>query len=309
MSRHSFVLPLTLLLACDFPLFDFDSTGPGNESTDGQTTPGMHDSGGETDSGASTSAGSESGDDPSVGTTGEPPGPSTGETTVVPVPTDVGGIECDPYDDQCPTGEKCVAYGDPGGFEWSLFKCAPIDPAPGQAGDPCTVVGEVNSGIDSCDRGLMCFWIEADLTGSCVPWCDGSPQNPTCADPDSYCAVVNGGLSLCLPTCDPLGSDCAAGEVCVRSPTEDSFTCIPDDSGAEGQVFDPCEYINVCDPGLACVPSDAAVECDPLQIGCCSPLCDLTQANTCPGVGQECVPVFQDPAPKYADVGVCALPG
>ncbi|WAS99036.1 hypothetical protein [Nannocystis punicea] len=311
MSTRILALPLFLLLACG-PKVGEDTDGPpvGSEPTDGKTTPGMLDS---SSSSGTTSLGQTTADDPSAGTTGDPPGVSTStsgvESTTLLFPVDLGGGECDPFADDCPEGQKCSAYGDPGENGWHFVKCVPIAPQPGQAGDPCTVSGEVNSGIDSCDEHLQCFWIDDELTGTCVPWCGGTPQDPTCADPESYCAVSGDSvLSLCLATCDPLGTDCPEGQVCVPVPIEDAFTCAPDLSLDEGQVFDPCEYANVCDPGLACVTADLAVECDPMAPNCCLPLCDLSQPNTCPGAGQECVPWFEDPAPKYENLGLCALP-
>ncbi|MCY0985539.1 ribulose phosphate epimerase [Nannocystis sp. ILAH1] len=313
MSTRSFALPLFVLLACGDPKADTDTAGPGGEPTDGKTTPGMFDSSSSSD-GTASSGGPGTSGDPSQGTSEDPPGVSTSTSgvmsTTIPDPADLGPVECDPFADDCPEGQKCTGYGDGGDNGWHQLKCVPIDPQPDQAGDPCTVVGAVNSGVDSCDEGLICFWVDQNLQGTCVPWCSGSFEEPTCEDPDAFCNVSGDSvLSLCLGTCDPLLQDCQPGDACYQHPSRDVFTCVPDLSLDEGELFDPCEYINVCDPGLACLPAELTAECDPMTYGCCVPFCDLIQPNTCPGEGQECLPALADPPPKYENVGVCALPG
>ncbi|PCC75522.1 hypothetical protein SAMN02745121_00062 [Nannocystis exedens] len=314
MSKRIVALPLFILLACG-PKAGADTDGAvDTEPTDGKTTPGVFDSSSSTGTtSTATGPGETTADDPSVGTTGDPPGVSTSTSgvmsTTIPVPPDLGPGECDPFGDDCPEGQKCTGYGDAGDNGWHHLKCVPIDPQPDQAGDPCTVVGEVNSGIDSCDDHLICFWVDDNLQGTCVPWCGGSFEEPTCEDPESFCNVSGDSvLSLCLGTCDPLAQDCPAGQGCIHAATEEVFTCVPEFSFEEGQLFDPCEYANACDPGFACVSADLAVECDPMASNCCLPFCDLTQPNTCPGAGQECLPALAEPPPKYENVGVCALP-
>jgi hypothetical protein len=97
--------------------------------------------------------------------------------------------------------------------------------------------------------------------------------------------------------------------VCI--PFVYDFECVLDASGDEGQVFDPCELANVCDAGLMCLVPAAAAECDLDAGGCCLPFCDLGDANaTCPGVGQSCVPFYEQgmAPPKYMQVGLCVVP-
>jgi hypothetical protein len=99
--------------------------------------------------------------------------------------------------------------------------------------------------------------------------------------------------------------------VCVPSPSNsDRFLCLFDDSGDEGQTFDPCELINGCDAGLLCAASILASECDQDASGCCLPFCDTTQPPACPGAMQQCLPWFADepPPPGLENLGVCGIP-
>jgi hypothetical protein len=88
------------------------------------------------------------------------------------------------------------------------------------------------------------------------------------------------------------------------------FICVIDASGEEGQVFDPCEYANACDPGLICADPLSAEECDPQAPGCCLPFCDLTAPPSCPGNGQKCLPWYEvgRAPPGYENLGTCGLP-
>jgi hypothetical protein len=116
-------------------------------------------------------------------------------------------------------------------------------------------------------------------------------------------------INLCFPLCDPLELDCAADEVCIPATSGEGFLCAPDASMAEGQLHDVCEFTNACDPGLACLSPTAAAECDQREIGCCEPFCDVTLAEPCPGVGQECRRWWPPgEAPEgFEHVGVCSV--
>lgn len=219
-------------------------------------------------------------------------------------------IECDTWAQDCPDGDKCTPYADDGGSSYNNKKCVPVDRDPDHPGEPCTVEA-LSSGVDSCDQGSMCWDVDAGtLTGTCAPFCTGSPDDPICP-PDRTCLQANDGvLAICLSACDPLAIACPPTDVCVANPGADDFICVIDASADEGQPFDPCEFINACDPGLACVNSSAASECDPLAAGCCSPYCDITLPPNCPGAMQTCLPWF-DPGtapPEHANVGFCSLP-
>lgn len=226
---------------------------------------------------------------------------------------DPGDDACDPWQQDCPTGQKCAPYTTFTGPTFDAFHCIDLAPDPQPTGSPCQVTGFPNSGEDDCELGAVCM--DADPvtgTGTCVALCQGSPVSPVC-DAGTHCVVFNDGvLNLCLADCDPLLQDCPAGEECIHNPAQpDNFICVLDASSAEGQAHDPCDFLNACDPGLHCSPGQTAVECTPGEYGCCTPYCDLSAPNTCPGVGQECLPLYpSNPAipPALADIGFCGLP-
>jgi hypothetical protein len=221
-------------------------------------------------------------------------------------------IDCDQFVQDCPSGQKCAPAsldGDP--FLESLV-CVPLEPNPGQTGEPCTA--EEPTGVDSCDVGNICFHIDpATMQGICVALCSGSPDQPICAEGFSCAIGGDGVFTPCLEDCDPLAQDCSQpNQMCIDgSFTNGAFVCALDGSGAEGQTFDPCDSAIGCDPGHVCLFGPNLVEeCDEVASGCCLPFCDLSQPPTCTGVGAECLPWFEDgQAPQgLENVGLCAVP-
>jgi hypothetical protein len=214
-------------------------------------------------------------------------------------------FECDVFAQDCPAGEKCLAWANDGGNSWNATRCSPIVEDPGQIGEPCTVVGSGLSGMDTCDVGMMCWNVDAEtLEGTCLGLCIGDRSSPTCDDPSAYCAIsCDGALTLCLPQCNPLEQDCAEGQACYPM-GNGYFTCAPDASGDMGAQGDPCEFINVCDPGLTCLTADA-VGCDETAFGCCTSYC-VVGGSPCAG-GLECMPYFNSGEAPIGldDVGVC----
>lgn len=293
---------------------------PQTETTDGDTsTADTGSTSSPTTADPTTGAPSSTGADTSGGGFMLPPDEGVGFI----MPKDGGGCsgcgfglrckQCDPWVQDCPRGDKCIACDGTGDDEWDHHGCIPLPVDPDHAGEPCTVEGSVASGVDSCDRDTMCWFIDPNtLTGVCVPRCTGSPDNPVCAD-GTRCLISNDGtLNLCLPSCDPLGADCGPGRLCVPSETWKpvDFVCTTDDSGAGGQLFDACDAPDTCNPGLLCTDPELATECDATADGCCLPYCDLTAAPACPGALQECLPFFpEDPPPGHEDLGVCGIPG
>lgn len=222
---------------------------------------------------------------------------------------DVPFIGCDLFAQDCAPDKKCSPYDGTGDGGWNSRKCVPVAPNPGKPGEPCTVEGSAVSGLDDCQLGAMCWNVdEGTLQGVCVAHCTGSPDQPMCAEPGLEC--LNGSvLTLCLPSCHPLMSECAQGETCMPNLSDDGFVCFVDDSGEEGQEFDTCKSLNECDPGLFCANSELAVECEPKSTGCCLAWCDLTMP-ACNGEGAVCLPWYPEGmAPEGSeDIGVCGLP-
>jgi hypothetical protein len=207
-----------------------------------------------------------------------------------------------------------MPWANDGGGSWNATRCSPLDPLPAGIGQTCTVEGSGVSGIDDCGVAAMCWAVDmTTLQGTCIAFCESSEANPVCADPSTTCSITNEGvLALCLPLCDPLVQDCGGSDECV--PMNDAFICEPDASGDAGAYGDPCEFINVCDPGLFCANANAVPNCSGSS-GCCSTFCNLDDADpdaTCPGFadGQRCVAWFEagTAPPGFAHVGACAIP-
>ena len=224
---------------------------------------------------------------------------------------DGGGpaVECDVWTQDCPPGEKCMPWANDGGNSWNATRCSPVDDNPGQVGDECMVDGSGVSGIDTCDVGEMCYYVDPETNaGTCVGFCTGNESSPMC-DPGFLCSISNDGvLILCRRECDPLLQDCMGSAACLQANGTDGFVCIVDASGDGGAPGDPCEYLNACDPGLFCANAEVVPGCAG-AVGCCSEFCDLTDPM-CSLMGQTCQPWFEVGAepPGLENVGGCALP-
>lgn len=156
------------------------------------------------------------------------------------------------------------------------------------------------SGIDTCDQGAMCWNVDENtLEGTCSAFCVGSEANPSCADPNTICTF--GAVDLCLPLCNPILQDCPVGQGCY--PFDSQFICAPaaERAGSDG---DGCQYLNDCQPALACVDSGALANCD--GPACCTEICALS-LDDCPDPTESCLPAFEDVFPQY-DVGFCMVP-
>ena len=234
-------------------------------------------------------------------------GPTTDATDIGFIVAMDGGPAdgCDPYAQDCRPGFKCTWWSNDGGGAWNATKCVPVAEDPAQFGEPCVAVGGAFSGDENCDIGLMCWNVDGDDNGSCIALCLGSDVAPTCPS-GHVCTAGGDGLALCVALCDPLAQDCPGDDLCL--PSGSNYACISDASGDAGQLHDPCEYLNTCDKGLLCVPSPAAVECDQAFERCCEPMCDLDQADPCPGAGQTCRPLYEPPLQGFEHVGSCGVP-
>ncbi len=226
------------------------------------------------------------------------------------VPMDMGNaIQCDPWTQDCPAGEKCTAWAS-NGTGWDATKCVPIDPNPVGPGEPCIVQGSAVSGMDNCVKGAMCFFVDSQTNeGTCVPLCTCSESNPVCNDTSTTCLISNESvLNLCLPLCDPLNEmPCADGSLCAPNPTGDGFVCVIDASS--GNVpGSPCDFANACPNGTICAFND--VLCNNPSGGCCTPLCDLDTPSACSDPIPSCTPFYPPgQAPDCLDdLGLCSAP-
>ena len=259
-----------------------------------------------------------------VSTTADPDGgPSSGVDTDTPSDSSssTGGLgEGEPCNleglDECAPGLKCMPYSSDASNWPNAAACFPIDPDAVDLYEPCVWHDHPWSGYDNCGDHAFCEDFDADGTGECMGLCIWNSENSndfSCEDP---VAEGNWGCQecfcMCQVSCNPLDPDCAEGESCVPNHNP-AFMCAPDASGELGAHGDPCEFINVCDPGLACVePMRLPGGCGEQSFGCCSTFCDTSQPNTCPGaaMGEICEPWF---APGEApdglqNVGICSLP-
>jgi hypothetical protein len=262
-----------------------------------------------------------------------PPDPSATSTTSVSASATIGDDDTDPDEgsvflswpdggdssfecniglQDCEPGFKCMPYTSRDGTMWGASACFPVHPDPAGPGEPCQWEGEPWSGYDDCGWAEVC-WTFTGEPGICKGLClfdEPGGGSVHCEDPRAIPYVgCQSCFCVCEVPCDPLAQDCSDGQECVGA--NSIFECLPDASGDAGAYGDPCEYINACDPGLACLDASATPGCEG-EIGCCSPFCDLTQPNTCPGAaeGQTCQPWYEPgTAPRgLEDVGVCALP-
>ncbi len=223
---------------------------------------------------------------------------------------DGGGVdvECSVWDQDCSDGEKCAAWANDGSSSWNATRCVPVDDSPVGVGETCTVESSGVSGIDNCDATSMCFSVDNETNeGTCVALCEGSENAPTCAPEATACSISNDGvLILCLPICNPLANECDAGQGCF--PVDGTFQCVQVAGGVD--VGEPCEFINACADGTACVNPDIVPGCPAGAGGCCTSYCGLDDDTVCLE-GQECVPWFemgQEPDACLEGVGICSTP-
>ncbi len=282
-----------------------DPTGDATEGTDSASSTST--------STAGLTSGSSAGS--ATGTTGT--GSTGGETetgcSFISCKDGGGTSECDIWGQDCPDDQKCMPFADDGSNAWNATKCTPLDPNAALIGDVCEGGGV--SGIDNCELGSMCYYVDSETgEGVCVPFCIGSEEDPSCADLNDKCSISNmGSLILCRKTCDPLLQDCSGSAACLPASGSNDFVCIVDASGEEGQAGDPCEYLNSCDPGLYCVEASLVPDC--VASGCCTEFCDYSDPNkddACSqkDLGMSCELYFieGEAPPGFEGLGGCILP-
>jgi len=215
--------------------------------------------------------------------------------------------ECDNWAQDCPDGQKCIVYIS--GGTWDATRCVDVT-GQDKPGDPCISEGAF-SGVDSCIKGAMCWYLDGAGSGICVAMCTGNSDAPKCPAPAICTIAGQGTLNLCLG-CDPLLQDCIDPTTACY-PIDSGFSCFPDLSGEGGQANAPCSFVDACDKGLMC--ADVAVVgmgCQAESSGCCTPFCKFPD-GACPNPDQQCLQYF-DPAQlppndPLLDIGICGLPG
>lgn len=232
---------------------------------------------------------------------------STGEATTGPA------MFCSLEEQDCPEGQKCNPDVTESIFQGFEFMCVPLVPDPHPPGAPCQILGDAK---DDCEKGSVCLDFDGtnDGAGECFEVCKLGSGEPTCDTPGNQCIGLtcqSCSWFICDKSCDVLDPEtCSEGKVCIPDGggSGSIWVCGIDASGAEGQVGDDCEFINACDPGLACVDAGFFPGCDAAS-GCCSPTCDLKAPNTCPNkdLGASCLPYYEPgQAPEgLENLGVC----
>jgi hypothetical protein len=216
-------------------------------------------------------------------------------------------FECDVWAQDCQRGEKCMPWANDGGPLWNATRCTPLDPDPADVGEPCNAEGSGVSGIDDCALGAMCWGVDDMNAGTCVDMCMGSEANPTCANPETSCAIgYNGAVIVCLPICDPLLQDCVDGDGCYL--TNDEFLCQPV-FGVPAGHGEPCTFVDSCEVGLQCTDGVNVVGCAGLS--CCTEFCDLEAADpnapcSAAADGEVCTVLLD--GGEFPNVGICRLP-
>ncbi|WAS97854.1 hypothetical protein [Nannocystis punicea] len=252
-----------------------------------------------TESGTSTGVGTE----PSIGT----------EATTDPTTTpETGGNMnmCNPKIQDCPEGQKCVAYDSMAMNYWDANKCVPEPMNGGAVGDPCNIdMGEsVFSGLDNCSKGTIClnFDFSTGLGGTCTAYCG---EGNVCGEGELCLESANEGvLPICLKSCDPLLQDCEDMQGCYGDPSFGGFICFAPDTGENpGDDDSPCEFTNACLAGFSCQAADTVEGCVGAT-GCCTPYCSVSGGDADCAPSEDCVPFFADPPPGTEDVGVCVIP-
>jgi len=204
----AWVPALAVLAACpvDEAVFpSYDETGAPSQSTSLGTSASTNDDNDHHEDGPPPSSDSGDASDDESSSSGSQ---EHGGCMVFCESPDGGSVhyECDIWmQDDCGPGLKCLPWANDGGKSWNAPRCSPLDPHPRAPGEPCMVEGSAFTGIDDCELGAMCWNVDAETNeGECVAFCDGTPDNAVCDDPDTTCVMSHEGvLNLCLPEPPP----------------------------------------------------------------------------------------------------------
>ncbi len=219
---------------------------------------------------------------------------------------DGGGVvvECDVIAQDCPDGDKCMPWANDGGSVWNAARCVPVVPAADLVGETCVVQGNAVTGLDTCALGLVCWGVDpVTLEGECVPVCQ---PDLWCEDHDDTCWVSNNGvIALCSMWCDPLHQDCADGHACMPATDGETFACVPPGGDALVAAGQPCESLNACEVGTACVTAQVLPAC--VGTSCCTSFCDASMIPSCADPTPLCRSWYEEGSPfgTPMDWGIC----
>ncbi len=211
---------------------------------------------------------------------------------------------CDVFAQDCPAGNKCVAWASEGGGNViDATRCLPIPREADAAGEICMVLGEPGDGLDTCALGSMCRNIDTEtLQGVCLPFCEGTLERHTCSAPEVCVEGGDGLLATCVYPCDPFAQDCPGGQLCWLV-FLNAFGCT---TGGPGLPGDACTSVYECAPGNICVDANEVPGCAAAE--CCTALCDLLDPMPSCLPGQTCEPTREPAPPGYENLGSCRLP-
>lgn len=224
------------------------------------------------------------------------------------VPQDEGPLPdfdyCDPLNPVCDEGEKCNIFRYDSEF---MAACVPIAAETVGRGESCTLVEDVEPGVDTCESGTVC-WDVMDGRGTCLSFCDinDDDAHEGCGE-DFICnwgKSFPGDAGLCTPTCGPLDeASCPATCGCFWEGS--AFLCLP--LGSNLQPGEVCGFTNDCAMGSFCAYAEVTPDCE--GSSCCAAFCDLSNPQ-CDDEQTACLPFFEEgQAPsEYAELGICILP-
>lgn len=126
-------------------------------------------------------------------TDGENP-TSSSSTTIVETPE---YLKCDIWEQDCLNSKKCTVSSTDKDEFWNENTCQEFGDR--QKDETCTIYEYYSSGIDNCDKGLVCMASGIEIfKGTCKHICTGTKNNPTCPDKEEKCVFLYGGV---LPLC------------------------------------------------------------------------------------------------------------
>lgn len=244
---------------------------------------------------------------------GDPPTTTMVDPTVPPPDHGGSGGQCNLFLQDCNEGEKCTAYATMGGLFPDGTKCVPEtgDKLPGE---PCALDGDFGEGADDCVAGSLCLDIDNSGKATCVAYCGGDMETPTCANDEKCAFLFEPTVPLCFPPCNPLVQDCPDSDACVPNIAalgSEYFVCMPLVFEAiPGQYGDACYAISGCDKGFQCIFALNVPNCKG-DMYCCSSWCDLSAPDSCKQFDQtiDCVPWYEEggETPGYENVGICGI--